>query len=194
MPMTPDSGALPYATPAQMLVFCDARRLGMLVRDDNTQSTPSQLLADPNLVQFLATASGEVETAALAGSRYKATDLAALQLAGGNGAAMLARLVARLAYGIIDERRNPGSDPHPATVAALKQLDDLRSGMAIFPFAEAAAAGLVVTSVLNDQDRLTDNLVTENARVWGVRANRACPGGWGYGSGYVYGGGYSGGG
>lgn len=143
MPLTPNSGLVPYCTPAQYIAREDVRQTGDLVRDDGTQATPSELLTDPNLFVALQDASGEVEAACFVGNRYTAADLQALAAQGGNSGAFLARIVSGLAYGLVHDRRGMVVTVNPQSVPnARAQLDSLRSGAAIFAFAESEAAGL----------------------------------------------------
>lgn len=138
MPLTPNSGAVPYCTPADMVGFHDSRDLGELVRDDSGQDSPVDLASDPVLALALAAASGDLESAALIGQRYEPADLQSLV---GNGRAFLARLVAALAYGHLRDRRNLTGAP-PAFVAdAEAKLQALAKGEAILPFVQVEAAG-----------------------------------------------------
>ena len=138
-PLTPTSGDIPYCTPTEFLRFHDANQVGQLVRDDRLQMTYAGLLLDPILTNHLAAASGDLESAALQGNRYAPADLAALQ---GNGRALLARLVATLAWGTLMERRGWPDGKIPATVLAARQtLLSLSLGQSVLPFAEVTAAG-----------------------------------------------------
>ena len=158
------SGTTPYCTPAQAVQCYDVRSLGDFLSDTGTRLVPGDVLASPTLVKVLKEASGMVETAALAGNRYTAADLAAL--AGTNAGELLSRIVADLAIGLIIRRR-----PHldkavpPQYGEALEWLKQLRSGEKIFGFQEAMDAG-------NAQDRVEVAADVERRNLSTMQANR----------------------
>ena len=142
MPMTPVTGAT-YCTPAAMLQFHDWQQCSDLLRDgDNPRPDAAAVAVSPTLALMLSAASGELDSAAIAGSRYNPSDLAILT---GTGAAFLQKIVADLAFWRLQQRRQPVSaDPNrvPGAMQALEALDKLRKGERIFAFAEVQDAGL----------------------------------------------------
>lgn len=172
MAKTSNSAATPYATPNDMLARMDLRLVGDLVRDDGTQATASDLQTDVNLATALAGASGQVESACLAGEFYSVADLQALT---GASLAMLKDIVCWLAYGRLRRRRGVSeASDDPAYAEAKKLIDDLHDGKRIFAFAETEAAGLPKVSRMTQSDwqQGLPSLLTNNERVWGVRSNR----------------------
>jgi hypothetical protein len=167
MPQTSISGLNPYATPNDMIARFDVRLQGWLVRDDNGQSTSIDLQTDPNLRSALATASGIVEMACVAGQRYTPQDLAALT---GNGAEFLKDMVCSIAADRLYHRRFPDAAALPEAQEAQQWLKALGSGMGILPFAEAAAAGIAYDSFYTQEEIDRLNLITRNTRSWGIRA------------------------
>lgn len=92
-----------------------------------------------NLYEIMQGASGEVETAAMMGGKYTATDLQALT---GNGAAFLRQLVADLCIWRCYQRRPDWQMPvPPAAEAARSMLNAIASGAAVFPLQENIDAG-----------------------------------------------------
>ena len=174
MPLTPDTGASPYCDAPTFLLFYDNRRVGQLVRDDDSQATAAELLVDPVLARCLAHASGELESACLVGGRYRPADLQALA---GNGAALLASLVADLAYGKICRRRGLPAAEMPQVEAAEAKLKALEAGEAALPFLEVEQAGLVAVAPYTPADLLALDRPTDRARRYFGGRGRAL-GGW----------------
>lgn len=143
-PLTPATSDVGYCTPAEALRHHDARQWGDLVSDADSRADAGALASDPTMAALLLRASGEVESACFAGSRYRAIDLKALLDGGGAGSELLRGLVADLAFWAAKKRRHPGVTPEqvPGAAAALESLRGLRLGERVFPFAESAAAGL----------------------------------------------------
>lgn len=120
-----------FATPAEFLERYDARIFGDVVRDNDEQATPAELLTDPNLQAALNDASGLIESACLVGERYTPTDLEALT---GNSLYHLKRICCDVAMALLLQRR-PSSDPDKDTERleiAEKHLDKLRDGERVF--------------------------------------------------------------
>jgi hypothetical protein len=148
--MTPTTSTSPFCTALQMLLWCDWQVVADLCHDGLGDRPSRAALLDQTkgpgqvLYEHLLAASGELQTATLAGNRYTATDLAALVTAGGSGGKYLARLVAGLARWSLQQRRHPESaDPEkvPGAKQAQAVLEMLKNGERILPFEEAAAAG-----------------------------------------------------
>lgn len=177
MPLTPFSSTTPYADPATLMQLFDYRVLGEVSRDDNGADSQASFLTDPNVLLALKVASGELEAAALVSERYTPDDLKVLN---GNSGEYLKSIVCGLAAGILYRRRylaDPLDDPRFAgTVGAAKQaILDLRSGMGIFAFTEAAAAGVPHDRYETEADFIRQNLVTNNSRFFGTLQNRKRP-------------------
>jgi len=120
-----------YATPADFLARFDARIFGDVVRDDNDQATPQELLDDPNLQAALDDASGDIEAACLVGERYTPTALAGLT---GNSVFHLKRICCDIAMAYLLRRRpSDNADVDEKRIGtAEKHLDKLRTGENVF--------------------------------------------------------------
>lgn len=171
-PKTSISADQPYATPGDYLARVDVRLTGDLARDDGSQATPTELLAEPRLAAALAGASGSLEAAVLVSGRYNVEDL---QAATGNSLALLKDIVCGLAVqrmrwarGIMEE------STYPLYKQALLWLEALHEGKAILAFSEVVAAGLPSTYQMQTTDFFygTPSLLTNNARSWGIRKDR----------------------
>lgn len=128
-----------YCTPAQMLERKDAREIGDLVSDSNTQVSDVALLTDDNLLTALADASGDIEAALLVGGRYSVEDLENLT---GNSANYLQRICAEIAmYYLLVRRPQTNADlfDHYDRVRE-RYLKTLKSGAEIFPLPETISA------------------------------------------------------
>lgn len=169
---TPVSNATSYCSAAEFLKRYDVRSVGDLVSDDGTRITGSTaILASGILESVLADASGAVESACLVGEKYNPTSLSALT---GNSAALLKRIVADLAYGMLRMRRGHKEDtPMPGYEMALEWLNRLRLGERIFGLQENMDAGkpdnVPVTESVLERLRLS---TFQASRYFGVRANR----------------------
>jgi hypothetical protein len=169
MAKTSNSSLTPYATPADMLLRFDANFIGELVRDDAGQSTPTQLLTDPVLINLLTRASGKAESIFCRAERYSPVDLQALT---GNSVELLKDIVCVLAIEYARFRRGQKeTGKYPLYDEVLSTLQDFADGNDIFPFIEVEAAGLPGTSVMQPADFFNDlpTLLTEQSRAWGIR-------------------------
>ncbi len=187
MPQTPVTSATPYASPSDFINRVDVNFLGLMVRDDDTQATPTDLLSDPKLLVALLGSSGMVEAACLRAERYSAIDLNTLITVGGASAELLKDIVCGLAIQRLRWRRGlMEAMTYPLAQQAVMWLQALSDGEMIFSFAETVQAGLPATSRDTAQNMFYDTptLLTNNVRMWGIRANRRC-GPYGY-----FGGGY----
>ena len=116
-----------YATPAQMLERFDARVIGDLVSDSDSQVSAAELLTDPILQAMLDDASGDIEAALLVGGRYTVADLSGLT---GNAQKHLVRICCEVAKAYLLRRRvsyNPEKDKAEIELAE-HHLERLRSG------------------------------------------------------------------
>lgn len=131
-----------YATPADLLKRYDARDIGDLASDTGTQVSTGSIPTDANVLAALADASGDIESALLAGNRYTTADLAAVT---GNTASKLIRLTCDIAMGYLLSRR-PGYDPE--RLKAFREqnhfmLERLRKGENVFDLTAQKDAGVI---------------------------------------------------
>lgn len=121
-----------YATPSDMINCFDATILGDVASDSGVTVAQSDLATDQKILSALSRASGEVESACLAGGMYSVSDLSSLA---DNALAMLTGLVCSLAMCLLLQRR-----PNKSTAELLEgvckdarnQLQALRKGEAVF--------------------------------------------------------------
>lgn len=139
MAQTPLTGASSYATPADFRLAYDVRVLGQFADDTNTPLSAGAIDADAAIAAALQQASGRVESSAMIGARYRPEDLSALS---GNARAWLVRLVVDVGYEYLRRRRGHPEQPTAAYFEALKDLDRLQAGDAVFGTAEAASASV----------------------------------------------------
>ncbi len=165
---TPASSATSYCSVSTFLQFYDWRNVADLVSDDGTRHTLASLTSDPNLAAILLASSGDVESAAFRGNRYiidpasGQNDLASLT---GASQALLQKLVADLSFGFLFERRpNPGVEPPIAYQLAIKKLDQIASGEAVFGILGNMQAGRPNHAVMSPQDAYGQSLTTSLAR------------------------------
>lgn len=141
MPQTPNSSTTAFATPAELAQFRDYRIMAQWIKDDDTIATYAEFLASPVVQQALLAATGEIETAASVGGRYRRDDLAAL-----TGAALvkLKQLCCDLAFAVLARRRlaTVKSEDLSGVEEAYDLLDKLKNGERIFPLQETQDAGL----------------------------------------------------
>jgi hypothetical protein len=149
MPQTPLSGTSSYVTPQDVLNRYDARTVGELLVDDDTQPrlTVAQILLDSKMLALCQDASGELESALVAGNRQDPLDLAAIMATPCNAQQYVNRLLASLVMGYLLERR-PDRFPMPESVKTTREfIELLRQGQRILPTVEAALAGVHVPPI-----------------------------------------------
>lgn len=166
-----------YATTAEFLLRYDARVIGDLVNDTDSQVDPSSLATDPVLLQMLADASGDIESALLVGERYSLNNLqpyhATTNPAGlsDTSLALLSRMTCDIAYAMLLRRRgeiNP--DKHSGILdLAEKYLKDLRSGSAVFGLSPQEQAGHVKFSGVGTVEFSTLNLIRDRGNYYPAR-------------------------
>lgn len=131
-----------YATPVDLMKRYDVRDIGDLADDTNSQVSAANLPTDPNVLAALADASGDIESALLAGNRYTTDDLEGLA---GNTLSKLVRLTCDIAMGYLLARR-PNHDPE-RNKAFREQthfmLERLRKGENVFDLAPQKDAGVI---------------------------------------------------
>src|ERR1700688_1796313 len=132
---TVQSGTTSYCTLSQFLDQYDVRTVSDLLADDNTRVVPLDFARTNRLQNLLDVGAGKIEQAATAGNRYTPDDLAAL--VGSNGGAALAALNAGVTFDMLWARR-PDVEVEPKmqqkAQLAIKELEELRLGLQIFPF------------------------------------------------------------
>jgi hypothetical protein len=169
---TPVSSLTPYCTAARFLQYHDWQQVADMAKDgDAPRPTRASLVnaaseAGGLVANMLMAASGELDSAVLAGKRYDPVDLAALV---GNGAEYLAKIVADLAFWRLCQRRQPGTaNPErvPGAKQALDEMDKLRAGERIFAFLETQQAG-VPSNVVPQVPAESSKVLTQAGRLFG---------------------------
>lgn len=129
-----------YATPANMLSRFDKRLIGGLVSDTGTEVAEGDLPTNAVLLELLADASGEVESALTVGERYSADQLAALT---GNSQKLLIRLVCEITWlNLVGRRGEKYTEDYEAMrKAAGDRLNRLRKGENVFNIQATLEAG-----------------------------------------------------
>lgn len=130
-----------YATATDMINRFDSRTMGDVVSDDGDAATEAELATDSKLAAALASASGEVESAVLAGGMYSITDLAGLT---GNAQALLVDLTCSIAMCKLLKRRVSERTEALMKVTcddAREKLTELRRGDAVFGGTDNATDG-----------------------------------------------------
>ncbi len=176
--MTPLTSSTSYCSISRFFAFHDWRIAADAVMDDDQSPRPSKAaLLDSTgaygsvIDAALQAASGEVESACLAGNRYSPTILASLT---GVGLAFLEKLVADLGFWRLCQRRMPigaNIENVPGAKLAMETLERLRKGEQIFSFQEAADAGLPdVAEPAESNSWQGDRLIVREAgRFFGTR-------------------------
>lgn len=148
-----------YLTRAEFLDRYDPRRVGSLVSDNDTRVPQATMEAGDDILDaILADAESFINSALHASDRYEETDLAALT---GDDLAILKRLNADIAYGLLIQRRgHVGSvleTEAPGYSFAMQFLQMLRTGERVLNIATAKRAGNPTNQKLSTKiDRVTD--------------------------------------
>lgn len=162
-----------HATVADLLSRYDVRRVGDLVKDDDTRATSQDLLgstsANAVVTTALADATGTINSAILAGKRYLLEDLLGMS---SESKSLLARLCCDLAYALLLGRRGYGSTDLDAMAARASASEDLleklRSGERVFETDKHTNAGLPNQAVVSSSTALFSR---EMDRYFGIRSN-----------------------
>ena len=133
-----------YLTRTEFLDRYDHRRVGSLVKDDDTRKSKADMITgDDVLDAALADGESYINAALFAANRYEASDLDGLT---GDDAAILKRLNADLAYGFLLKRRGYSStaleSEAPGYGEAMGYLEALRTGERILNLTDNKNAGL----------------------------------------------------
>lgn len=151
---TPVSNTNPYCSAAQFLEHYDARPVGDYLSDTTGRLSPDEILTSPKLEALLKKASGLIESALLAGRRYRPDDLLALT---GNSATFLVGLTADLTMWLLLNRRPNRVGPVPTQCQlALETLEQLRGGERILGLESQVAAGETIDNVTPPDTLLTN--------------------------------------
>lgn len=139
-----------YATISDLKTRYDNRRLGDLIKDDDTRATGSTLDNSTVLQAVLDDATGMIDSACLAGKRYTTDDLSGLT---GTDAALLIRICCDLAYGLLVRRRG-FTEQEVAKLApgyneAMQILRQLRLGELVFNVAAVLEAGTMTRAIFS---------------------------------------------
>jgi len=135
-----------YATPADMIERYDVRPIGDLVADNGVSVDAVGLATNTKLLTALADASGEIDSALMAGGRYSVDQLAALT---GNSLSYLKRLTCELArIDLLERRMELGNSEEfgKFTKLTYDKLERLRTGENLFNLPESIKASLVSAS------------------------------------------------
>ena len=161
--------ATPYATSDDLLLLHDVRQVIDVVSDQLIRPQPA--LSDvtggaARISEALASASGQLEAAAMRGGRYTLLDLTNLT---GNGAALARMIVIDLAFYRLVHRRAPSVAPEaiPGAKDALELLAQLGDGTRIFPTAGAVTAVGVETA--SSEIPIQSRATTRAGRYFGRR-------------------------
>ncbi len=172
---TVETSAVSYCLAAEAVKLLDWRPFADLCSDNSARITDSSTLqANGNFAKLLLAASGLIESAIVRGGRYHPVDLAALT---GAGQARLHLLVCQLTIVLAYQRRADIELKQPWIYEqAMKDLEDLANGVAIFPFLETEETGVLrdVTETATDV-QARDGITYQMKRYFGRRGNRNDP-------------------
>lgn len=125
-----------YCTAAQFIASYDSRRVRELLSDSGTPIGQPDLAANAILLQLLEEASEMVIAAISVRQKYTRDELNAMAASATEGF-LLRRLVADLAYGLLQQRRGVAAGDisrlAPGYVLAQQMLGQLREGLLILP-------------------------------------------------------------
>ena len=183
MALTPAGATTPYCTVQDILVRADYRTVGDYLGPSSAGANEGQRLtlaqittsgtAGGDLYKLMQEASGEFESRLSRGERYQAADIQAMVAQAGNGAQVIAGIVAGWTLLLVWQRRPTrfAADDMPLHARlAGEKMEALSSGEAILPFLEAEEAGLEAHHVEDESDVVTRNgAATIARRMFGKR-------------------------
>ncbi len=176
MPLTPAGGTTPYCTVTDVLTRADVRTLGDYLSDTGTRLTPTEVTTSGTsgyLFSLMQEASGEFESRMMRGMRYQVADIDEMIAQAGNGAQMIAGIVAGWALLLVWQRRPTryAADDMPMSARlAGEKMEALSNGEAILPFLEAEQAGLEAHHIETETDViLRRGAATQARRFFGKR-------------------------
>jgi hypothetical protein len=168
---TPNSSSTPYCSPQQYCNLYDIRTTARMLSDAGTQLSTTDTQNSPVLLQFLQSASGELEAKCTVASNYSPQDLASLT---GNSAQFLADIVAGVAFFKMWCRRPEADIKIPMQCRlAMEHMKELENGSMIFGILEHAQAGTLDYIDEDWRDVENRNMSTRITRRWlGRRSNQ----------------------
>jgi hypothetical protein len=191
VPLTINSNADPYCTPAQFVVVDDWRAYAQLASDTDVPLASSALLqASPVLLAALQEGAGDIESACAMGQRYPPASLVTLVTADpmtlkicNSGWAIIRINAAMAAYYMYDRRQETMPEQIEKKVErAMAQLEALANGMAVLGFLESQEAGVLQDYLETPQDVIARQMPSWTARpCFGIRNNVSNPP-WGRGT------------
>jgi len=163
-----------HATVDDLLKRYDLRRIGDLVNDNDTRASEADLKGNSTagvVVQTaLADASGTINSAILAGKRYKLADLASMS---DESKALLRRICCDIAYGLLVARRGYGGADLEAMTSRSKEseaiLEQVRQGDRLFEIEVNQNAALPNQAIVSDKISLFSK---ELDRFFGMRISQ----------------------
>jgi hypothetical protein len=178
---TLNSSLVSYLTPQNFLNYVSVNTVADFLGDRDRRVSangpfpdPNQIAGNPILNQFLLAASGELEAAVLAGTRYAIADLALL--AGSASGELLNSIIAGLTLGLLWRRRPDKGPPPESVVEARAMIERLRGGEEVFGILENQQAGIASNHVDTPHQVFERGLIeTVAVRYYGSRTNLRCP-------------------
>lgn len=149
-----------FVTTANFLTRYDWRLIAQMVSDTGTADSQGAVATDPNLLQILQDASGEVLMYAIQGGRYSQTDLDNLT---DISKAQLQRLVSDIAIWFIVLRRGLPVDEYPQCRLALEMLKLISEGEEIFNVQANIDASVAQSPDVSIQSIANNNFLVDNA-------------------------------
>lgn len=152
-----------YADGSDLLDRFDARLIGDLVSDDNTQVAVADVPTNTVVLAALDDASGDIDAALLTARRYAAADLSGLT---GNAQKHLKRITCEIAMAYL-RRRRVDFDPESAKAfmeLAEGHLERLRKGINVFGLDDQMDAGLPTVSGPSAVDFQNLNLMRDRVQ------------------------------
>jgi phage gp36-like protein len=141
-----------YASGTDLTIRYDIDMIGDLATDDREELDRAAVALHPNVLAALDDASGEIESALLAGGRYTASQLGSLT---GNTLNHLKRITCAVAISLLLERRP--SERYQELAAAYAKvarghLESLRRGENVFGLTEIVEAGTIDTQTITVEE------------------------------------------
>lgn len=152
-----------YAAVSDLIKRYDVRDIADLASDTGDAVDTASLAADANILAALADASGDIDSALLAGNRYTTDDLEGLT---GNSLAKLVRLTCDIAMAFLLGRR-PAHDPERLKAfeeRARLLLERLRKGENVFDLDPQKDAGTPDISFQTPSTVQANDLVRDRVR------------------------------
>ena len=149
-----------YATGTDLVDCFDVDLIGDLAQDTREPIEASTVKTHPNVLRMLGQASGEIDTALIAGGRYQPSQLASLT---DSSRDHLIRVTCTIAMALLFRRRPSQAMAElakPFYDDKEKYLKDLRTGQNLFNIAENKAASVIELQTVTAVELDTLNLLT----------------------------------